>query len=162
MKVWTECSLEEKVERWENVKRVVAAVGADPHAREHHWSMRNWAQVTECGTVGCAAGHCSMDPWFKEQGFGSRQFGYAMHILRGPDYDGPEDDDAVKTSDGNYWTSWGWGIQVDKFFGQEGVRQVFLDDRRVTTPEDVIAATDRYIASLKGVYETYDAIKRPT
>ena len=40
-----------------------------PHERRKHFDMGKWGQKTECGTVGCLAGHCGLDPWFKKEGF---------------------------------------------------------------------------------------------
>jgi hypothetical protein len=55
------------VERWEQVLRVLE--GLTPHEREKHFFMGIWGQETACGTVACAAGHCALDPWFRERGF---------------------------------------------------------------------------------------------
>lgn len=55
------------VERWENVLRVLRAL--TPHQRKKHWDMETYGEVTDCGTVACAAGHCGMDPWFRRRGF---------------------------------------------------------------------------------------------
>lgn len=55
------------IERWENVIRVLRAL--TPHERRKHWDMSDWGRKTDCGTIGCAAGHCGMDPWFTRRGF---------------------------------------------------------------------------------------------
>lgn len=55
------------IERWENVLRVLTSMTR--HEREHHFAMTIWGTKTSCGTVGCAAGHCSLDPWFRKRGF---------------------------------------------------------------------------------------------
>lgn len=60
-------TLAQLIERWENAARVMDAM--DPHERERHFNMRDWGVRTPCGTVACLAGHCSLDPWFIEQGF---------------------------------------------------------------------------------------------
>lgn len=69
----------EVAERWDNVIRVVDAIAADPHARTNHWCMGDWGWKTECGTVGCAIGHCSFDPYFRRLGlrgkFGPEELG---------------------------------------------------------------------------------------
>lgn len=67
MKYWSDCSPEERVERWVNVERVLNDLS--PHEREKHFNMRCWGYENECGTVGCAAGLCSLDPWFQEHGW---------------------------------------------------------------------------------------------
>lgn len=55
------------IERWENVQRVLKAL--TPHERRHHFEMQSWGHKTDCGTVACVAGHCSLDPWFRRRGF---------------------------------------------------------------------------------------------
>jgi len=60
-------SLDQERERWKNALRVLEAM--DEHARISHFYMGDWINFNECGTVGCIAGHCSLDPWFHEQGF---------------------------------------------------------------------------------------------
>ncbi len=57
----------ERLERWKNAKRVLTNLS--PHEREDHWLMSTWGRQTRCGTVACAAGHCGLDPWFRELGF---------------------------------------------------------------------------------------------
>lgn len=66
MKLWDNITKEERIERWENVLRVLR--GLSPHERKKHWDMATWGQQTECGTVACAAGHCGMDAWFRRRG----------------------------------------------------------------------------------------------
>jgi hypothetical protein len=67
MKDWFSITPREKIERWENVLRVLK--GLTPHQRAHHWDMESWGYNTHCGTVACAAGHCGLDPWFRRRGF---------------------------------------------------------------------------------------------
>ena len=67
MKEFDEISRNDQIERWENVLRVLEGLG--PHERAEHWDMSLWGRKTECGTVACAAGHCGLDPWFRERGF---------------------------------------------------------------------------------------------
>jgi hypothetical protein len=66
-KKWNECTDEQKVERWENVLRVLRSM--TPHQRKKHFNMSTWAEKNDCGTIGCAAGLCSFDPWFRRRGF---------------------------------------------------------------------------------------------
>lgn len=61
------CPKVEQIERWENVARVLREMPA--HDREHHWNMETFGELTECGTVACAAGHCGLDPWFRARGW---------------------------------------------------------------------------------------------
>jgi hypothetical protein len=90
------------IERYEQVKRVLE--GLDEHARKHHWDMSIWGTKTDCGTVACAAGHCSLDPWFQERGFRGE--------IRGTD-------GALCLWDEHFqrYQTYGWKSQIDKFFG---------------------------------------------
>lgn len=36
---------------------------------QNRFNMHRFAVPTDCGTVGCIAGHCAQDPWFQERGF---------------------------------------------------------------------------------------------
>jgi hypothetical protein len=54
------------IERWEQALRVLESM--DEHTRTKHFDMWAWGSVTSCGTVACAAGHCALDPWFRERG----------------------------------------------------------------------------------------------
>lgn len=63
---WNACTLKQKVERWEQLKRVLKAL--TPHERRKHFDMGTWGYKTACGTVACAAGHAGMDPWFRRRG----------------------------------------------------------------------------------------------
>ena len=67
MKSWESCTKRERVERWEQVLRVLRAL--TPHQRRKHWDMGIFGRKTECGTVACAAGHCGLDTWFRRRGF---------------------------------------------------------------------------------------------
>lgn len=88
--------LNEQIERWENCGRVLYAM--PQHERERHWDMGNWGRLTECGTIACAAGHCGLDPWFRERGFKMDFVGGSAEIS-----------------------------SVAEFFGTEGSRLIFLD-----------------------------------
>lgn len=55
------------LERWEQALRVLK--GLTPHERQKHFYMGTWGEETDCGTIACLAGHCSLDPWFRERGF---------------------------------------------------------------------------------------------
>lgn len=54
-----------RLEIWENALRVLLAM--DEHTRTHHFNMHTWLSERECGTVGCIAGHCALDPWFQKK-----------------------------------------------------------------------------------------------
>ncbi len=114
-------SQEKKIERWENVKRVLS--GLDEHEREKHWSMAVWGTKNDCGTIACAAGHCGLDPWFRERGFKLDFF---------PNSDLPRI--------GN----------VDRFFGVRGTGRIFLNTNPRSV-EWVIKEVEAYIQQLKAV-----------
>jgi len=63
---WHEVSHNERVARWENVERVYLSL--DEHARAKHFDMEHWILSNDCGTVGCIAGHCALDPYFRNLG----------------------------------------------------------------------------------------------
>lgn len=65
---WDEIPHAERVLRWERVETVLT--GMSEHEIDNHFHMGTWAAKTKCGTVGCAAGQCGLDPWFKRRGFG--------------------------------------------------------------------------------------------
>lgn len=65
------------IERWENALRVLRQM--TPHERKRHFDMSSWGVVTDCGTVACLAGHCSLDPWFRRRGFSAdTTFGFVQ------------------------------------------------------------------------------------
>jgi hypothetical protein len=141
MKHWSDCSLKEKIERWEHVITVLKAI--TPHERRKHWNMGTYGEETACGTIGCAAGFVARDPWFKRRGFKmvreiisvekAKQYGYSDEML---------------TTWGR--TSWEWrdGVTPESFFGTEGCEQVFFrsEQRSVST---VIKEVKSYIRELK-------------
>jgi hypothetical protein len=98
MRYWDRLSKEERIERWQNVLRVLRAL--TPHERKRHFDMSWWGLKTDCGTVACAAGHCGMDPWFRRRGFKLR-FGKDAKIGESP--------------------------SVTEFFGFEGAHGIFLN-----------------------------------
>jgi hypothetical protein len=115
MRLWGLISQKDRIERWENVLRVLESLST--HERRNHWDMRVWGQRTECGTVACAAGHCGLDPWFRRRGF---------------KLDFYSDD----------WTSLNTPVEglantgqqsVVAFFGREGCSDIFFN----TTPRSV-------------------------
>lgn len=67
MKAFTSCTKKQQIERWENVLRVLRSL--TPHQRRRHWNMQIIGAKTECGTVACACGHSSLDPWFRRRGY---------------------------------------------------------------------------------------------
>lgn len=91
-------SQEQLIERWTQCLRVLANLS--PHEREEHFNMSEYLATTACGTVGCAAGHCSMDPWFHEQGL-----------------------IPYENSDGSWYLP--HNVNLDDFFGRRGSRDIF-------------------------------------
>jgi len=89
----------EQLERWQRVRHVLRKL--TPHQIDKHFDMRDWLQQTSCGTVGCAAGQCSLDPWFTRRGFGAQ------------------------------WHSNGafdrFTIDPERFFGRRGYSEVFVN-----------------------------------
>lgn len=107
----------EMIERWVNAERVLDAL--PQHDREKHWNMAVWGVQSECGTVACAAGHCGLDPWFRDRGF-KLDF---------------NDGDPVISS-------------VEEFFGREGSTRIFLNCERRSV-ETVIGEMREHIDELR-------------
>ena len=112
--------LEVVIERWENAVRVLQAL--TPHERRKHFDMSQWGEKTDCGTIGCAAGHCGLDPWFRKRGF-------KLHFDKG---------------------SYAGEMSIDpmEFFDPEGVENIFhnSDQRSVGT---VLKEIRAHIKNLK-------------
>ena len=109
--------LNELIERWSNTERVLIAM--PEHERQKHWSMGTWGEINDCGTIACAAGHCGLDPWFRERGFKLNFKGGQSQIT-----------------------------PVQTFFGIEGSSRIFLNatERPVET---VTQEVHDYIAELR-------------
>lgn len=128
---WHHATAAAQVERWENVIRVLESLS--PHEREKHWDMGDWVDLTECGTVACAAGHCGMDAWFQSQGFYLRFYGVYV----------PFGEDAEKYD--------GWAAQMtdpSAFFGVIGADRIFYNTT-ARSVEVVLEEVKRYVAELK-------------
>lgn len=132
---WDEIPHAERVLRWERVETVLT--GMSEHEIDNHFDMSAWGRKTDCGTVGCAAGQCGLDPWFKRRGFG---------ITFKP------------ASWGGWQLEWE-GLQPQAFFGAVGYSVVFLaqvaltptcQDRRPRVQHKmVLKILRRYISELK-------------
>lgn len=107
MKNFNDCTQAQKIARWENVLRVLQAL--TPHQRRKHWDMSNWGVKTDCGTVACAAGHCSLDPWFRRRGFK----GKLVVVDR---WYGSSDEPELRFDDGTL-TGRFMGYVIEHFFG---------------------------------------------
>lgn len=119
---WGEITPEARVERWENVLRVLKAM--PQHEREKHWDMGLWGDRNACGTVACAAGHCGLDPWFRARGF-RLDFRKSLVI---------ED----------YWIESLNGTQVIEFFGSDGTELIFFNDCPRSV-DDVIGEVEEFL-----------------
>lgn len=100
-------SAAEQIERWERVRHNIRKL--TPHQIEHHFRMGTWIAKTSCGTVGCVAGQCALDPWFNRRGFGVTW--KAMEFAEGED--------------------WTWTKNPRKFFGTYGYQEVFVNDNSI-------------------------------
>jgi hypothetical protein len=107
------------VERWEQLLRVLD--GLTTHERQKHFYMGSWGVQTDCGTVACAAGHCALDPWFRERGFIGK-FDHRYELIF------PQ-------------------LRPEVFFGQRGHNMIFTGP--FEEYEDVVAAVKAHIEYLK-------------
>lgn len=143
---WDLIPLADKVERAERIVTVLSNLSG--HQVDKHFDMGQWAEKTDCGTVGCAAGQCAMDPWFQRRGFG-------VIFEKRSNRDG---------SDPFYMWEW-TGLDPQLFFGSDLYHGVFTcndlivkfakssQDLVVRTPRDsrrrVVAKVRRYVRLLK-------------
>jgi hypothetical protein len=109
----------ELIERWTHVERVL--VNMPEHDRQRHWDMGTWGEVNDCGTVACAAGHCGLDPWFRERGFALQFHGDRADIP-----------------------------PVDNFFGVEGTQRIFLNTARRPV-DTVTEEVRQYVSELNKI-----------
>lgn len=128
---WAYIPKNARIERWENVARVLRAL--PEHERQEHWNMGIWGEKTPCGTVACAAGHCGLDPWFRERGF-RLDFRKSNYM---PDH----------------WVESLSGSQVTQFFGRDGTDLIFMNDRHRSV-DTVIAEVESFLTELRrGEYD---------
>lgn len=135
-RAFDDLTLDKQIERWERLTKVLREMS--DHAIDHHFDMNTWMSVTSCGTVGCAAGQCALDPWFRRRGFGINIF---------------------KASG-----AWSWsGLYPEQFFGIDGYNEVLTDsdimmtdkfgERRDRKPRAqhrlALRAANQYLKSLK-------------
>ena len=120
----------ELIERWDNAQRVLVAM--PEHDRQNHWNMAKWGVITDCGTIACAAGHCGLDPWFRDRGF---------------KLDFTEFREA-KISD------------VASFFGLEGSARIFFNSAQRSV-EAVIAEVRSYADELRKISALFVGRKLP-
>lgn len=119
---------EQYIERWEQALRVLESMSE--HERTQHFDMGDWGVKTDCGTVACLAGHCSLDPWFVERGF-SAKFRKDRHYKTGEELVVLEFDQ----------------LEPHKFFGDVGEDRVFL--QTTASFEKTVTNVRKHIEYLK-------------
>jgi hypothetical protein len=136
MKHWDDCTQEQRIERWENAKRVL--VQMPRHERTHHWDMMNWGYTTECGTIACAAGHCGLDPWFRRRGLKLLPKVTNDAFIGTGEFEGFSNDGPISSG----------GLAVAAFFGPSGARNIFFNGRKRPVSQ-VIKEVRAYIKQLR-------------
>lgn len=136
MKEWNDCTVEQKIERWQQCARVLSEL--TPHERRKHFGMSGWGFRNECGTVACAAGHCGLDPWFRRRGFMLN-----LIYLRDVRETGTNYEKGERLATAPYDFSY---LAV-KFFGSRGQRNIFCGDGR--TVSEVIQQIKFHIRGMK-------------
>jgi hypothetical protein len=124
-KDWTECSPEERIQRWE--KGIELLKSLPKHVRRKHWDMSSWGHKTACGTAACAAGHMGMHRWFRARGL-------VLKVARTMD-------------DVNWEKSWP-KLKPDAFFGSDGSDAIFNNGTQRSI-EAVIAEMQLFLIELK-------------
>lgn len=146
-KLWRDLTIDEKIDRWEHVDLTLKNL--TPHEKRQHFDLGDWGSKTECGTVACVAGHCGLNPYFRELGFKLdfkfRPWNRVEASWYDPDNKLPKDQRGDWEIDGD--------ISEDAalFFGGRGYDQIFLGEgvggnQRVS---DCRKAIQRYIKELK-------------
>ena len=133
---WEVVSDKARLERVERLLHVLTSM--TDHEIEHHFDMGKWLARNACGTTGCAAGLCAMDPWFKRRGYG-----------------------IVFEKAGSRWY-WNWLGQMwpESFFGHDLYEKVFTNmffmqtdqgrDRKPRTQHRmVVAAIRKYLRTMR-------------
>jgi hypothetical protein len=133
MKNWKDRTLDEKVEIWENVARVLANL--TPHERKNLFDMSWWGVKEPCGTIACAAGYCGMDSWFRRRGVSLKRYK-------------SESEDGTLSKHMEFLDSDGAYVNVEDFFGPYGFDVIFCDDSPRTVAE-VEREVRSYINALK-------------
>lgn len=131
MKAWNSCTIKEKIERWRNVNRVLK--GLSPHQKKAHFNMSFWGKKTECGTVACAGGFCSLDPWFHKQG------------LVGEIAEDSDGTFVLRVNGLNYGNIY---YLMNRFFGYEGSDGIFANMRERSVTQ-VMKEVSEHIKTLE-------------
>lgn len=103
---WDHATNAQKIER--AAKLVEVLEGLTMHEQRKHFDMGDWLYKTDCGTVGCAAGFCGLNPWFRARGF-------KIDLV-------PEVD-----INGNKYFNMIFGMKPDVFFGKEIQEEIFTN-----------------------------------
>lgn len=130
-KSFYKCSKKEQIERWQNVLRVLRRL--TPHQRREHWNMAIIGEKTDCGTVACAAGHCSLDTWFRRRRYTGKYIKGANGRI---ELDTPDE----------------W-----EFFGHEGADEIFFN----TWPRPVETVIEEVHAHIKKLRSEPTVVERP-
>jgi len=134
LKLWNELTHSERVDRWEHAIKVID--GLNQHEREKHFDMGDWGRETECGTVACAAGHCGLDPKFRQDGF-QMNFETKQYL------------------DGYEYRTLKFTTQPEDFFGKTASNDIFTNgdiliiDDPLESHAAVIKAMKAYLEELK-------------
>lgn len=134
MKPFYKCTQKQQIERWEQVWRVLNEM--TPHERRSHWDMGTFGRYTECGTVACAAGRCSFDPWFQRRGFSgtvTEFYGWSLKDVV----------DSFETD------------AVAEFFGLDGANRIFFNGSQRPVSK-VMREVKSHIAQLRKYREEGD------
>jgi hypothetical protein len=107
-----------------------------PHQRRKHFDMGTWADKTDCGTVGCAAGLCAFDPWFRRRGLVGKFHTY--------EEDGEKKYDWQFLPDRHPWN----------FFGDDGYQRILVNEEFTSHKgagihRRVVRAVKEYIKELQ-------------
>lgn len=159
--IWEDCSLSEKLARWENAERVL--VKLPKHERTRHWNMGHWGIKTDCGTVCCAAGHCGLDPWFRKRGLKLKpilfselideELSYLSDDEKKPTTIQEAEDLGVPKGQGGFED----GVDIEEFFGTESHKIFGNGDSR--SVNDVIAEIRAHLKDLRSQVE-YAKVQR--
>ena len=116
MKHWDDAKLAERIERWENVERVLKAL--TPYQRRREWDMQNWGVKSQCRTIACAAGHCGMDPWFRRRGMKLNPY----KVTKG--------ETLKEVAEVGGMGDFGNMMDPEPFLGEDGCNRIFFDSTR--------------------------------
>lgn len=143
VKTWDDCSLDEQIERMEQMLRVLG--GLNKHERRKHFNMGTWGEKTPCGTVACAAGHAGLDPWFRRRGF---RLDFKRHRKRRDEWGELRE---------AYWSYDFPNAGPNAFFGTEVFEGIFVNNEEVRGIRQAERAIRDYIGQLKDAREARES-----